>query len=256
MSQPHPGDKLWFRRFSPSPNATARLLCLPHAGGSAPFFRPVAMALGPEVDVVAVQYPGRQDRRTERPIDEIAVLADHIHGILRHQPRLPVTFFGHSMGAAVGFEVARRLEADGHDPVRLFVSGRRAPSTNRNETVHLRDDAGIMAEVRKLNGTVSSLLGDDEMMRAVLPALRADYHAIETYSCTTETAVSCPITALTGDADPNTTVDEATAWAQHTSGTFSIQVFNGGHFFLTDHAGKITKILDHHFQNQRARATV
>jgi surfactin synthase thioesterase subunit len=256
MSQPQPGDKLWLRRFFEAGNATARLVCLPHAGGSAPFFRPVAAALGPEVDVVAVQYPGRQDRRTEKPIDDIEVLADHIHDILGRQPRIPVTFFGHSMGAAVGFEVARRLEADGQEPVRVFVSGRRAPSTNRNETVHLRDDAGIMAEMRKLNGTVSSLLSDDEMMRAILPALRADYRAIETYSRTTQTAVSCPITALVGDADPNTTPDEATAWAQHTSGSFSIQVFAGGHFFLTDHAADVTKILERHFQDQRARAAV
>ena len=256
MFQPQPSDKLWFRRFSQAPNATSCLVCLPHAGGSASFFRPVAMALSPEVDVVAVQYPGRQDRRTEQPIDEIAVLADHIHDILGRQPQIPLTFFGHSMGAVVGFEVARRLEADGHDPVRLFVSGRRAPSTYRDEKVHLRDDAGIMAEVRKLNGTISSVLGDDEMMRAVLPALRADYRAIETYSCPPQTTVSCPITALTGDADPNTTVDEATAWAQHTSGSFGIQVFAGGHFFLTEQAGEVMKTLDRHFQDQRARTAV
>jgi surfactin synthase thioesterase subunit len=251
MTQPHPEDNLWFRRYFPAPSATARLVCLPHAGGSAPFFRPMAAALSPGVDVVAVQYPGRQDRRAERPIEGLAVLADHIYGILRRQPRLPVTFFGHSMGAVIGFEVARRLEADGHDPAWVFVSGRRAPSTYRDETVHLRDDAGIMAEVRKLNGTTDSLLGDDEMMRAVLPALRADYCAIETYDCAPQTVVGCPITALTGDADPNTTVTEARAWAQHTTSSFSVQVFTGGHFFLIDHADEILKVLDQHFRRER-----
>ncbi|MEY9893890.1 surfactin synthase thioesterase subunit [Catenulispora sp. MAP12-49] len=56
---------LWIRRYHPSPDAPVRLLCLPHAGGSASFFRAVSQALAPKVEVLAVQYPGRQDRRGE-----------------------------------------------------------------------------------------------------------------------------------------------------------------------------------------------
>jgi surfactin synthase thioesterase subunit len=223
------------------------MVCLPHAGGSAPFFLPVAAALSPGVDVVAIQYPGRQDRRGERPIADLAVLADQVHGVLERQPELPLTIFGHSMGAVLGFEVARRLEAGGHGPVRLFASGRRAPSTHRDENVHLRDDAGILAEIRRLNGTSSSVLGDDEMMRAALPALRADYGAIEEYHCEPDVTVQCPISVLAGDDDPKTNLDEATAWSAHTSGSFDIQVFKGGHFFLTDHADEILAILNRHF---------
>jgi surfactin synthase thioesterase subunit len=244
MSQISSDDDLWWRRYRPTASAIARLVCLPHAGGSAPFFLPVAAALSPGADVVAVQYPGRQDRRNERPIDDIAVLADRIHAILRRQPELPLVLFGHSMGAVIGFEVTRRLEAAGHGPVWLVASGRRAPSTYRNETVHLRDDAGILAEVRRMAGTASSVLGDDEMMRAVLPALRADYRAAETYTCSPEITVNCPITVMTGDNDPKTTLDEAKAWAQQTTGSFDLHVFAGGHFFLTDHADAIIKILD------------
>jgi surfactin synthase thioesterase subunit len=254
MTQPSDGDNLWCRRYRPARGAGARLVCLPHAGGSAPFFLPVAAALSPGVDVVAIQYPGRQDRRAERPISDMAVLADRIHAILRRQPEMPVTIFGHSLGAVLGFEVTRRLEADGHGPVRLYASGRRAPSTYRDEKVHLLDDAGILAEVRKMNGTASSVLGDDEMMRAALPALRADYRAAETYSCAPEITVNCPISALTGDNDPKTTVAEAKAWIRHTSGAFDLQVFPGGHFFLTDQADQVIKILDRHFQADRARS--
>jgi surfactin synthase thioesterase subunit len=256
MSQPFPGDDLWCRRYRPARSAATRLVCLPHAGGSATFFLPVSAALSPGVDVVAIQYPGRQDRRAEQPIDDIGALADRIEAILRHQRPLPLTLFGHSMGAALGFEISRRLEADGRGPVRLFASGRRAPSTHRDETVHLRDDAGILAEVRALNGTASALLGDDELMRAALPSLRADYRAAETYSCGPDVTVNCPITVLTGDDDPKTTLDEANAWSRHTSGAFDLQVFPGGHFFLTDHAEEIIKRLDHHFRAEHAWTTV
>ncbi len=252
MSQPAPDDNLWCRRYRPAANASARLVCLPHAGGSASFFFPVSAAVGPGVDVVAIQYPGRQDRRTEPPISDMAVLADRIHDVLRRQPEMPLTLFGHSMGAIVAFEVTRRLEAEGHGPVRLFASGRRAPSTHRDETVHRLDDAAILAEVRRLNGTASSVLGDDEIMRAVLPALRADYQATETYRCAPEITVNCPISVLTGDTDPRTSLGEANAWAQHTSGSFDLHVFAGGHFFLTAHADAIIKILDQHFRAGRA----
>jgi surfactin synthase thioesterase subunit len=252
MSQLSPADDLWLRRYRPARNATARLVCFPHAGGSAPFYLPVSASLSPGVDVVALQYPGRQDRRAEQPIRDIALLADRIHDIIRRQPELPTTFFGHSMGAVIAFEVARRLEADGHGPVRLFASGRRAPAAYREEksvfattpASWLRDDAGILAEVRALNGTASSVLGEDEIMRAALPALRADYQAIETYTCGPDVTVRCPISVLTGDSDPKTTLEEARAWAKHTTGAFDLQVFSGGHFFLTDHVDEIIKILD------------
>jgi surfactin synthase thioesterase subunit len=256
MSQTLHDDELWCRRYRPSRNATARLVCLPHAGGSATFFLPVAAALSPSVDVVAIQYPGRQDRRAERPIDDMAVIADRIHAILRRQPELPLILFGHSMGAVIGFEVTRRLEADKHGPMRLIASGRRAPATHRDETVHLRDDAGILAEVRKMSGTASSVLGDDEMMRAALPALRADYRATETYTCPPDVAVDCPITALTGDNDPKTTLEEAKAWAEQTNGAFDLHVYNGGHFFLTDHADEIIQLITQHLRAEPAHTAV
>ncbi|MFF1462898.1 thioesterase II family protein [Streptomyces sp. NPDC058330] len=254
MSQPSPGDELWCRRFHPAKNPAARLVCLPHAGGSASYFLPVASALSPDVDVLAIQYPGRQDRRSEQPIDDLAILADQLHGVLRRQPELPLTLLGHSLGATLAFEVARRLEADGHPPVRLFASGRRAPSTHRDEIAHRTDEA-IMAEVRRLSGTASALLADDEMMRAAMPALRADYKAAETYRCAPDVTVMCPITVLTGDSDPKTTLDEAKAWSLHTTGSFDLRVFAGGHFFISDRSKEVMQVLKQHFGTEGAGAT-
>lgn len=167
-----------------------------------------------------------------------------------------MTFFGHSMGAILAFEVARRLEADGRGPVKLFASGRRGPSVYRNETVHLRDDAGILAELRRLNGTASSVLSDDELMRAALPSLRADYRAAETYTAAPDATVSCPISVLTGDDDPKTTIEEAKEWARHTTGSFDVHVFAGGHFFLADRSAEIIKLLQEHFAAEHTRDPV
>lgn len=245
-------EKQWCRRYVPAENPAARLVCLPHAGGSAPFFRPVAVALGRSFDVVTVQYPGRQDRRAETPITEMSELADRMAEILRVDDGLPLTLFGHSLGAVLAFEIARRLESEGRPPVRIVASGRRGPATHRDEAIHKLDDAGILAELRSMNGTASVLLDDDELMRAALPSLRADYTAVETYICDPATTVGCPITVLTGDQDPKTTVDEARAWEQHTTGGFEFEVYPGGHFFLTDHIRPIMNLLERHLTETSA----
>lgn len=247
MSVPPADDGLWCRRFHPAPEAAHRLVCFPHAGGSASFYLPVAAALSPHVDVLAVQYPGRQDRRSEPLIDDIGTLADRIHEVLRGWADRPLTFFGHSMGAVVAFEVARRFERYGGGPVRLFASGRRAPSRYRNENVHRRDDEGIIAEVKAMSGTDSRLLGDEELIRMILPALRGDYRAVETYRCEPGATVRSPITALVGDSDSKTSLDEAQDWEKHTTGEFGLRVFPGGHFYLSSRAADVLEVLSGHF---------
>ncbi|GHJ16545.1 MULTISPECIES: thioesterase II family protein [unclassified Micromonospora] len=234
---------LWVRRFHPAPDGAPRLVCLPHAGGSASFFFPVSRALSPAVEVLSVQYPGRQDRRHEPCVPSIGELARQVADVLRPWRDRPLAFFGHSMGATLGFEVARLVEAEGGAVAHLFPSGRRAPSCHRHETVHLLDDEGLLADVKKLSGPNSAVLGDPDMLRAALPAIRSDYRAAETYTYAPGPKLSCPVTVFTGDADPKTTVDEARAWSEHTTGAFDLHVFPGGHFFLASHQPAILRTL-------------
>jgi surfactin synthase thioesterase subunit len=235
---------LWIRRYFPNPEAEFQLLCLPHAGGSAPFYRPVAQALNPRVEVLAVQYPGRQDRRRERPIGSIVELADSVAAAALDVLDRPFAIFGHSMGASLSYEVGVRLEAAGRVPSRVFASGRRAPSTVRDEKVHQRDDNGLIAELRRLSGTAQQIFGDEELMRMVLPAIRNDYRAAETYRHAGGPRLSCPITALTGMSDPKATLAEVRAWADHTDDEFELRTYPGGHFFLLDHAAEVIRLID------------
>lgn len=238
------GSDLWLRRYHPAPEAGLELVCFPHAGGSATFYQPVARALSPEIDVSVVQYPGRQDRHDEPGVDDIRTLADRIVAVLRPPADRPVAFFGHSMGAVLAFEVARRWQGRGHGLGALFASGRRAPSTSRpEERVHLLDDAGLIAEIRALNGTDARIFDEAELLRMILPALRSDYRAIETYRYADGPPLDCPIVALVGADDPHTTLAEARAWARHTSSDFDLRVFPGGHFYLVEQAPAVTEVL-------------
>lgn len=235
---------LWVRRFHTSPEARIRLVCFPHAGGSASYFFPVSRALRPDIEVSALQYPGRQDRRTEPGIRDIGVLADRLHEVIAHGWQDGTAFFGHSMGAILAFEVARRLQREeGVSPAALIVSGRRGPSTKRVETVHRRPDAGLVRELQELSGTDAAMLDDEDFVTMVLPAMRSDYTAIENYRPDAGPSVPCPILALTGDHDPKTTVEEVENWARHTSGSFELKVYQGGHFYLNDRAAEVIETI-------------
>ncbi|MCQ4043395.1 alpha/beta fold hydrolase [Streptomyces rubrisoli] len=227
---------MWVREFHPAPPGAATLTCLPHAGGSASFYFPVSRQLSPALAVRAVQYPGRQDRLKEPCAEDLLALARKVFEVLRPISGARPALFGHSMGAVLAFEVARMLEREaGVVPAHLFVSGRRAPSIHRQELVHQRDDAGLIAEVRSLAGTDSQVLADEEILRMALPAIRGDYRAIETYVYQPGPPLSCPITSFIGDVDPRVTIEDAQAWREHTSGEFDLKVFSGGHFYLNTH---------------------
>ncbi|WP_117208644.1 thioesterase II family protein [Allorhizocola rhizosphaerae] len=232
LAQTHEADR-WLRRYHPADAAPVRLVCFPHAGGSASFYFPVSQALSPAVDVVAVQYPGRQDRRAEPALTRIQDLADRATEVLASYVDRPTVFFGHSMGAVVAFETALRLETAGRPVRALVASGRRAPSRVRHENVHQRSDDGILAELRLLSGTEANLLGDRDVVLMILPALRADYQAVETYRCEPGRRIAAPILALVGDADPRVDTEEVESWSAHTAGGFRLRVLPGGHFYLT-----------------------
>ncbi|MFE5792305.1 thioesterase II family protein [Streptomyces sp. NPDC056503] len=237
-------DDPWLVRHHPAPGSDLTLVCFPHAGGSASYFRPLAGALAPRVDVVSLQYPGRQDRRNEPCIESVDGLADAITRALRPLAGRPLAFFGHSMGAMLAFETARRLAAgQGTEPLGLVLSGRRAPRTVREENVHLRDDAGLIAEIQKLNGTDPALLVDEDILRMALPSLRADYTAVETYVYREGPALDCPVRVFTGAADPQVNREEAESWAEHTASTFAVRTFPGGHFYLSEHPGEVIAAL-------------
>ncbi|WP_181777621.1 thioesterase II family protein [Amycolatopsis pittospori] len=224
----------WTRRFHPAPAAGTRLVVFPHAGGSASAYHSLSAALSPAVDVHTVQYPGRQDRLAEPVIADLHVLAERLVDVVSAIEG-PFALFGHSMGAVIAFEVARRLEARDVVPAALFVSARSGPDVLKEEWHHLSDDAAFLAEVDRLGGTDMTVLGDPDLLELAMPALRGDYQAIETYRYRPGPGVTCPIVAFTGDADPVVNVPDVEKWREHTTGSFEMDVFDGGHFFLDKH---------------------
>ncbi|MGW6542590.1 thioesterase II family protein [Streptomyces massasporeus] len=238
-------DGQWFRRFAdPEPDAL-RLICFPHAGGAASAYQPLSRRLRPHVEVRAVQYPGRQDRRLETPVADIGELAAVVAGELQaDETATPFAFFGHSMGALVAYETARILrERGGPSPRRLFLSARGAPGPRRSPHDVLPDDDAILAAVRRLGGTGVTLLDDPELVAMVLPALRADYAALAAYSWTPREPLHTPVTVLCGDADPVVSVQEASEWRAFTRAETEVRVFPGGHFYVDQRLDDVAEVV-------------
>ncbi|MFF4911014.1 thioesterase II family protein [Streptomyces sp. NPDC001260] len=231
-------NSTWFRRFTTAVGDGPRLVCFPHAGGSATAYKDLASTLPANVDVVCVQYPGRQDRYREEPFTVMGSLVEAVAEELARESATvggrPYALFGHSMGALVAFETARLLARRGlPQPTRLFLSGRGGPETD-SAPYHLYDDADVLADVRRLGGTEQAMLDDPDILELVLPALRADYRALGSYSWRGGEPLTVPVTALTGDSDPMMTVEDARTWQAYTTGDFALKVFPGGHFYLFD----------------------
>jgi len=236
-------DSLWIRRFAPAPDIPVQLVCFPHVGGSAAFYVRMAAALCPKVDVLAVQYPGRLDRRREPPLESVAELADQVTTALAAWHDRPLALFGHSLGAVVAFEVARRLERDGRPPLAMFASARRAPSRVRPESAHLLDNDALIREVRTLGGTDPRIFDDDELIALALPVIRADYRAVETYRYVAGTPLTCPLIVLTGQDDQKVSLEDARAWAGHTTERCEVVTLPGGHFYLNEQLEAVTAIV-------------
>ncbi|GAA2329607.1 hypothetical protein SVIO_025930 [Streptomyces violaceusniger] len=128
-------------------------------------------------------------------------------------------------------------------PLALFVSGRRAPSLGTDRGVCLLDDDGIIAELHDLAGTDTRILDEPDLLQLLLPSLRADYVASETYVAGPGAVTSCDVIALAGDRDPHVEVSEVADWRDHTTGTFELRVFPGAHFFINDHEPEIAAAL-------------
>ncbi|MFG3396473.1 MULTISPECIES: thioesterase II family protein [Streptomyces] len=225
------------RVFSRRTHARARLICFPHAGGAAGGYRSWSLDASWDVEVGAVQYPGRGDRFEEPAAADMESLLDDLVPALTRactgDELVSAVFFGHSMGAAVAYEAARRLAVTGHSPAGLVVSGQPGPSRTRGGgALHRATDEELLADLERLGGTAPDVMNNSGLLEALLPAIRSDYRLIETYRPLPGGTLSIPVTVLYAGDDPEVTADEAAAWREVTSGPCEVEVFTGGHFYL------------------------
>jgi medium-chain acyl-[acyl-carrier-protein] hydrolase len=224
----------WIKRSRQDPQTSFRLFCFPYAGGGASFFRTWRERLWPDIEVCAIQLPGREDRLMETPIGELSALIDVLADVLYPYLDFPFAFFGHSLGALISFELTRRLRRQKAPcPLQLFVSGHRAPQIpDPDPPIHQLPDADFIEELGRFNGTPQAVLENSELMEVFMPLLRSDIGLEETYVYDDEAPLDCPISAFGGLEDEEVSREELAGWCDQTRSKFEIQMFPGDHFFL------------------------
>jgi pyochelin biosynthetic protein PchC len=202
-----------------------------------------------------VQYPGRMDRIADPLVDDMDLLADSVAMAVRPLLDRPVAFFGHSLGATVAYEVARRLCARSPGALaRLFVSAREAPDRPRPGVRHLASDDVLWNELAHLGGTRPGALADPDLRSAFLPALRSDYRLAESYQPQPGPPLDCPVTVLLGEQDSEVEIGETVSWADVTWAGFSIRTFPGDHFYLIPRITEVISEITQRLSGQVPRA--
>ncbi|MGA3348992.1 MAG: alpha/beta fold hydrolase [Candidatus Sulfotelmatobacter sp.] len=233
-----------FRVFTRSKQAKLRLFCFPHAGaGASPYFA-WAKLFSPEIEVIGVQLPGRENRISEAPLSKLEDILTLLSTDIEPFLGLPFAFFGHSMGALIAFELACYLRREGRpQPFHLFISGRAAPHLPVRR-LHELPTAELLEHVRSFSGTADEVLQSEEMQSLFLPLLRADFSVCANHIHRQEPPLSCPITAFGGDDDPTATPEMIRGWERQTTHAFNMHTLSGSHFFVLAAAREVVKIID------------
>ncbi len=235
-----------------------RLICLPYAGGGVAPYRQWTRSLPDDVEVLAAQLPGRESRLRESPLASIVMMADAVLAELEGMTDLPYAIFGHSMGALIAYEMTLALEQRGyHPPSHVFVSARRPPDEpDQRPPLHALPEPEFIVELQRRYGAIpDAVLAEPELLELLLPIVRADIRAVETYEPPRDAArIKCPVTVYGGDLDAHPTPAQLPLWNRATVDPVRVRVFSGDHFYLNVQRDALTADIAARWSAERAVA--
>jgi len=240
----------WFLRFSKSSSPSLRLFCFPFAGSSASVFRPWIDKLPEEVEILAIQLPGRENRLREPCMSDMDEITEKLELEIASCLETPFVFFGHSLGSLIAYELLRRLETSGGHRAELFIaSGGPAPHTclAPAEPRKLTQDQ-ILLDLRKIAQAHSSLLDDPEVLALMLPMLRADFEIYANYRYRETVPLQSSIVAIRGARDAYVSHRSQLEWKRHTDRQFSFHTIPGPHLFMVDSSRALLALVNSYLQ--------
>ncbi len=213
---------------------------VPYAGGIAEStYGKWQQPLGDQFVVIPLEPAGHGRRMNEPFTDTMQATVDDLFE--RIKPELqsgrPWVMYGHSMGSVVVYELVRKVIAEGlPQPLGLFLSGRNGPEHRYTEPdYHILDDKGLIAELKKIDGTPKELFDFPALLQTFLPIIRNDYKVIETYRHQGPAIqIDGFITAFYSDNDRLVSMEAFEHWGNYCKGRFTIHEFSGHHFFIHD----------------------
>jgi len=233
MSSPQPKSGQWVARPAVREHPELRLFCFPYAGGTTDRFSSWSSAIDPTIELALVQLPGRAGRFREPHITCMESMVDRLSEALKPYFDLPFSFFGHSMGALIAYELAQLLEGSRRGPERVFASGCPAPQRLKpDRCVGAMEDAELTGFLTAMGGTPPNVLQNPELLQLVLPSIRSDFRLVEGYGFRPRPPLRTPLSLAFGSEDPETKPEDIILWGELSSGGCETRWFEGNHFFL------------------------
>jgi surfactin synthase thioesterase subunit/glycosyltransferase involved in cell wall biosynthesis len=229
-----PRSNLWLAGLEATSPDRLALFCFPYAGGGTLTYLSWKDALKGGADIVAVRPPARESRIRDAPFEDMDGLLEALHSEIEpHLESRRFAFFGHSMGAGIAFELARRLENT--RPELLIVSSAKAPRYRRQPSQEPDpSDSELLERVRALEGIPGDVLDNPALLELALPALRADTRLYRRHFFRPGKPLPVPIVAYGGESDPNLAPELLSGWADETQAEFKLRSFPGGHFYFNN----------------------
>jgi len=233
------------------------LFCLPYSGATAMVYSRWRKRVPVWLDIRPLELPGRGARFNEPFATDLIALAGQLAQRIDHELGVdqPCALFGHSLGALLAFEVAHALRERRGEPLALCVSGAPAPSQRSERARRFAEpktDAELMAELRDLGGTSEAVLAHRELMALTLPILRADFLLAGRYQSPPRASLRCPLHVLSGRGD-EMTAEQLLAWYGESEGAFSLDMFEGDHFFIHAEETALLRRIAHHLAADAGR---
>lgn len=209
-----------------------KLFCFPFAGGGAFSYAPLKRALQPPIELVAHELPGHGARMREPLRHTVDELVDDFFATTGREIAGRFAFFGHSLGALVAWEAARRLARENRPlPMHLFLSGREGPFLpNRFHGCWTLPSAEFRELLARLGGSPPEVLSNAELLSLFEPILRCDFEVVGRYAPQRSEPLAVPFTIFYGEDEFS--ADDARQWSELTAGTARYVCFPGGHFAL------------------------
>ena len=229
----------------------SRMYCFPYAGGGISTYAEWGKYFGKHIDICPIQLPGRGALILERPLCTIAEIIGFIMDQITFDENIPFFFMGHSMGSLIAYELCHHLRENGlFMPKGLIASAFNAPRHKKEAPLlHRSSDSELIESLMKYNGTPVEILDNMELMEFILPTIRADFAAVETYEYTFRQKLDIPILVLAGAQDPYTSDQKLRGWHDETNGKVSVRYFDGDHFFINSNRMEIVRYLQEKYSN-------
>jgi surfactin synthase thioesterase subunit len=227
-------------RPRPVDDPTLRLFVLHHAGGSHLAYTTWVGHFPAGWDVCLVEAPGRGPLSGVPARLSTEDLAAYLLEDITPWLDAPYAFFGHSMGALVGYELTLQAIERGMDPpVWLGISACETPFEEAAPTgrlLHTMPGPDLRTALAAMGGLPAAILEDDDVWALYEPRLRADFQLVESWRPRPagRARIPVPCSLFGGEDDHVVTPAQLAAWSAGADQLLGEHLYPGTHFYWDD----------------------